>query len=161
MKIFRLVSFVLFIALCGCSAQYHLKKAIAKDPHLFDTLTVRVDTLRLPVPEIHYVDRLVQGDTVTINQTDTITHELTRIKYFVKNDTITIQAKCPDQKVITRIKTVMINKPWTHSDKNKYRKQGAWFLGIFEIVIILAYLTRKLWVPLITGGWSKLLKLFQ
>ena len=88
---------VILVMLTGCSAQWHLKKAIKKDPSIIK-------------PTIHVIDTIILTDSVTITDTfvtktiDTLTiekdgvktivyrnHDVIRIKTIVKPDTIRIQ----------------------------------------------------------------------
>ena len=88
---------VLLVMLTGCSAEWHLKKAIKKNPSLIQ-------------PSVHTIDTIVIRDSFAISDTfvsktiDTITiekegvktivyrnHDVIRIKTIVKPDTIRIQ----------------------------------------------------------------------
>jgi len=91
-----LVKLILVSSLMSCSAQWHLKKAVRKDPMILqkDTLVV-VDTVVSPPVAI--------TDTVTLKQHDTITLVKDRLKVqLVKvNDTITINAVCDSDTIIS------------------------------------------------------------
>lgn len=88
---------VLLVMLTGCSAEWHLKKAIKKNPSLIQ-------------PSVHTIDTIVIRDSFAISDTfvsktiDTLTiekegvktivyrnHDVIRIKTIVKPDTIRIQ----------------------------------------------------------------------
>jgi hypothetical protein len=103
----------LIIFLTGCSAQWHLGKAIKKNPSLAQTSTHTIDTLF-----IH--DSVTITDTFNTKSVDTITlekdgvktivyrnHDVIRIKTVVKADTIrftkTIQLP-PQIKYTERVK---------------------------------------------------------
>lgn len=94
----------IILLLCSCSASYHAKRAIKKNPQAFkaDT-TIVIDTVVLEVPKI---------DTTFIYQFDTVEYfqEDVRIKYHF--DTLTnevfIEADCPDQEVITKTETITL-----------------------------------------------------
>lgn len=94
----------LTLLLSSCSAQWHLKKAVQKDPAILkkDTLVV-VDTI-VPPP-------VALKDTVILKQHDTITLVKDRLKVeIVKvNDTITIDAIC-DSDTIIRVLEVPYEK---------------------------------------------------
>ena len=98
----RLIPFI--ILLCSCSASYHAKRAIKKNPQAFkaDT-TIVIDTIVLEVPKI---------DTTFIYQFDTVEYiqEDVKIKYHF--DTLTnqvyIEADCPDQEIITKTETITL-----------------------------------------------------
>ena len=93
-----LVKLILLSLLMSCSAQWHLKKAVQKDPLILerDTLVV-TDTVVSPPVAI--------TDTVTLKQHDTITIVKDRLKVqLVKvNDTITINAECASDTIVTTI----------------------------------------------------------
>lgn len=85
---------IILVMSTGCSAQWHLKKAIKKDPSLAQTSTHTIDTLFVR-------DSVSITDTFTTKTIDTITiekdgvktivyrnHDVIRIKTVVKADTI-------------------------------------------------------------------------
>lgn len=88
---------IILVMLTGCSAEYHLKKAIKKDPSIIK-------------PTIHMIDTIILTDSVAITDTfvsktiDTMVvekdgvktivyrnHDVIRIQTVVKPDTIRIQ----------------------------------------------------------------------
>ena len=86
----------LLLLLTSCSAQWHLKKAVRKDPTILekDTLVV-TDTVVSPPVAI--------TDTVTLKQHDTITlvKDRLKVKIVKVNDTITIDAICDSDTIIS------------------------------------------------------------
>jgi hypothetical protein len=91
-----LVKLILVSLLTSCSAQWHLTKAVRKDPTILeiDTLVVR-DTVVSPPVAI--------TDTVTLKQQDTITlvKERLKVQLVRVNDTITIDAICDSDTIIS------------------------------------------------------------
>ena len=104
---------IILVMSTGCSAQWHLKKAIQKNPSLAQTRTHTIDTLFVR-------DSVTITDTFTTQKVDTITlekdgvktivyrnHDVIRIKTVVKADTIrftkTIQLP-PQIKYTERVK---------------------------------------------------------
>ena len=87
---------ILMLSLTSCSAQWHLKKAVQKDPTILekDTLVV-MDTVVSPPVAI--------TDTVIMKQHDTITLVKDRLKVSIVkvNDTITIDAICDSDTIIS------------------------------------------------------------
>ena len=87
---------ILMLSLTSCSAQWHLKKAVLKDPTILkkDTLIVR-DTVVTPPVAI--------TDTVIMKQHDTINLVKDRLKVSIVkvNDTITIDAICDSDTIIS------------------------------------------------------------
>ena len=93
-----LVKLTLLLLLTSCSAQWHLRKAVQKDPMILkkDTLVVQ-DTLVVPP--------VVLKDTVTWRQHDTITitKDRLRVKIVKVNDTLIIDAKCDSDTIVRTI----------------------------------------------------------
>ena len=93
-----LVKLTLLLLLTSCSAQWHLKKAVQKDPAILekDTLVVTTTVVSPPV---------AITDTVTLKQHDTITIVKDRLKVqLIKvNDTITINAECASDTIVQTI----------------------------------------------------------
>lgn len=87
---------ILVLSLTSCSAQWHLKKAVLKDPTILkkDTLIVK-DTVVTPPVAI--------TDTVIMKQHDTINLVKDRLKVSIVkvNDTITIDAICDSDTIIS------------------------------------------------------------
>ena len=87
----------IFILLTGCSAEYHLKKAIKKNPSLVQPSTHTIDTL-IVTDSVTIADTFVSKtiDTLTIEKDGVKTivyrnHDVIKIKTIVKPDTIRIQ----------------------------------------------------------------------
>jgi len=132
-----LVKLILVSSLMSCSAQWHLKKAVRKDPTIMekDTLVV-VDTVVSPPVAI--------TDTVTLKQHDTITLVKDRLKVqLVKvNDTVTINAVC-DSDTIISIVEVPYEKIIYVEQKTLWQKiQGLVFY--FALVLLALYIVRRL-----------------
>ena len=91
-----LVKLMLVLSLTSCSAQWHLKKAVQKDPTILekDTLVVTDTVVTQPV---------AITDTVTLRQHDTIAlvKEKLRVQLVKVNDTITINATCDSDTIIS------------------------------------------------------------
>jgi hypothetical protein len=124
----------LILLLSSCSAQWHLKKAVSKDPTILerDTLVV-TDTVVSPPVAI--------TDTVTLRQHDTITVVKDRLKVqLVKvNDTVIIDAVCDSDTIVTIVevpyeKVVYVEKA-TLLDKFKdLILAGVILLGCFMVI---------------------------
>ena len=77
------------LLLSGCSANWHLKRAIAKDPSILQPKElVLIDTVVI-IPSLRV-------DTLTYFRTDTITIEKERLRVQIKriHDTLRISAEC-------------------------------------------------------------------
>lgn len=128
-----LVKLTLVLSLTSCSAQWHLKKAVQKDPMILkkDTLVVQ-DTLVVPP--------VVLKDTVTLKQHDTITitKDRLRVKIVKVNDTLIIDAKCDSDTIVRTIEV-----PY---DKIVYvEKESIWDkIKNLAIYMALAFLVFKI-----------------
>jgi hypothetical protein len=84
-------SLCLIVALTGCSANWHLKRAIAKDPTILTTQVIH-DTITVVTPELRV-------DTVHQFSSDTVTTIVDRVKIRTKVDTINrtvfVDVTCP------------------------------------------------------------------
>ena len=130
-----LVKLILIMSLTSCSAQWHLKKAVHKDPTILekDTLVV-TDTVVSPPVAI--------TDTVIMRQHDTITlvKDRLRVNIVKVNDTITIDAICDSDTIISIVevpydKVVYVEKEslWDKI-KNLAINMGLAFL-VFKIIM--------------------------
>ena len=128
-----LVKLTLLLSLTSCSAQWHLKKAVQKDPTILekDTLVV-TDTVVSPPVAI--------TDTVIMRQHDTITlvKDRLRVNIVKVNDTITIDAICDSDTIIS-----IVEVPY---DKIVYvEKESLWDkIKNLAIYMGLAFLVFKI-----------------
>jgi len=132
-----LVKLILVSSLMSCSAQWHLKKAVRKDPTIMekDTLVV-VDTVVSPPVAI--------TDTVTMKQHDTITlvKDKLRVQLVKVNDTITINAACDSDTIISVVE-IPYEKIIYVEQKTIWQKiQGLVFY--FGLVLLALYIVRRL-----------------
>ena len=88
---------VLLVMLTGCSAEWHLKKAIKKNPSLIQPSMHTIDTVVIR-DSVAFTDTFVSKtiDTLTIEKEGVKTivyrnHDVIRIKTIVKPETIRIQ----------------------------------------------------------------------
>ena len=120
-----LVKLILVSSLMSCSAQWHLKKAVRKDPTIMekDTLVV-VDTVVSPPVAI--------TDTVTMKQHDTITlvKDKLRVQLVKVNDTITINAACDSDTIIS-----VVEIPY---EKIVYVEQKTFWQKVQSILLYIA-----------------------
>lgn len=94
-KTTKIIAILMFLT--GCSAEYHLKKAIKKNPSLIQPSTHTIDTL-IVTDSVAITDTFVSKtiDTLTIEKDGVKTivyrnHDVIRIKTIVRPDTIRIQ----------------------------------------------------------------------
>ena len=111
--------FLATLLLIGCSPEWHIQKAIRKNPELLKQTTMIVtDTV--------VTDPIVVKDTVIISQVDTveIVKDKFRVKIMRSYDTLIIDGGCDAD---TIIRTVSIEVPVV-----EYRENDAFFDKIYE-----------------------------
>jgi len=132
-----LVKLTLVLLLTSCSAQWHLKKAVQKDPAILerDTLVVTNTVVSPPV---------AITDTVTLKQHDTITlvKDRLRVKIVKVNDTITIDAICDSDTIIS-----IVEVPY---EKIVYVEKKTFWDKFKDIILMVAILLGCL---MIVGKW--------
>ena len=125
------------LLLTSCSAQWHLKRAVQKDPLILekDTLVV-TDTVVSPPVAI--------TDTVTLKQHDTITVVKDRLKVqLVKvQDTIIIDAVCDSDTIITTIEVPYEKIVYVQQKTLGQKIQSLVFY--FGLVLLALYIVRRL-----------------
>ena len=132
-----LVKLTLVLLLTSCSAQWHLKKAVQKDPAILerDTLVVTNTVVSPPV---------AITDTVTLKQHDTITlvKDRLKVKIVKVNDTITIDAICDSDTIIS-----IVEVPY---DKIVYVEKRTFWDKFKDMILMVAVLLGCL---MIVGRW--------
>ena len=130
------IKLMLIVLLSSCSAQWHLKKAVQKDPFILerDTMVVR-DTVVVPP--------VVITDTVTTKQHDTIVVEKDRLKVRIvkRLDTLIIDAKC-DSDTIIKIVEVPYEKIIYHEKEPPLHLVQRWIVYILSAIIGFRILYR-------------------
>lgn len=97
-----LISTALLLQSCG--AQWHLKRAIAKDPTIAQERSIKLDTVIV-------TENKVIRDTITLERIDTTIIERNGVRIELKriHDTIQIEAEClPD--TIRLVKEISVPK---------------------------------------------------
>jgi hypothetical protein len=121
----------------GCGARYHLKRAIAKDPTILESVAVKVDTMVI-------TENKAVHDTLILQQYDTIKIERNglRIKINRVYDTIMVDAEClPDT---IRIQKVVNVPQVVYEESNSKVINKALILSIIlSTFALLKYLLRK------------------
>ena len=88
--VWKLGAVVILLTQSGCSASWHLKRAIAKDPEIMRDTIVRVDTT-IVTNERRVVDTLVITDTIVRE----IESNGARVRLQRIHDTIHVDVVCP------------------------------------------------------------------
>ena len=120
--------------MASCSASYHLKRAIAKDPSIVKPTAVRFDTI------VVTKERKVT-DTIVMNDVDTITIERDRVRVrLVRSyDTLMVEGTClPDTikiDVIREIPQVVQPRRW--------RDQFNLWLSVVLLIFSIAFAVSR------------------
>lgn len=124
MRSLWIISLALLLQSCG--AQWHLKRAIAKDPTIVQERTEKIDTVLITQ------EKLVR-DTIVLKRIDTTTIERkgVRIKIRRIHDTIQVQAECLSD-TIRIVKEIKV-------PKIVYKEKKTTF-GLVKLIIILVIL---------------------
>lgn len=130
--IYAVLFFSIVLALTSCSASWHIRKAIKKDPTLFDTVTVvRTDTI---------IIKDIQKDTIVqwrLNVRDSIIFkDKTKVVYRILTDSIEIDVDCPDQIIVKD--SVFVNSTVTTKETFVNKVKSLWWL--FPLGIMLGVL---------------------
>ena len=126
---------ILTLMLYGCSAQWHLKQAIRKDPSIQQTVVVKKDTV------IVTKERTIR-DTLELFKDTTIYQDRIKLKIEYIDNFVNVEADCPsDTIVVTKsITTTELKK----SASIKERVFDALALLVIggALVLLVRYLAR-------------------
>ena len=124
-------------SLMSCSAQWHLKRAVKKDPMILekDTLVV-TDTVVVPP--------VVTTDTVITKQQDTIVVEKERLKVkVIRNvDTLIIDAKCDSDTIVKQIEVPFEKVVYVEQKTFLQKIQGLVFY--FALILLALAIGKRL-----------------
>ena len=115
--------------LTSCGAQWHLKRAIAKDPEIVKDMVVRVDTTII-------TEKVNVSDTIRIKEVDTIQIVKNGVVIDIQRsyDTIMVDVECPPD-TVRIIKEVEVPQ-YIPEKKNKNIGFGVVLGFIFALVLI-------------------------
>lgn len=124
MRSLWIISLALLLQSCG--AQWHLKRAIAKDPTIVQERTKKLDTVVITK------EKLVR-DTIVLKRIDTTTIERNGVRIKIRriHDTIQVQAECLSD-TIRIVKEIKV-------PKIVYKEKKTTF-GLVKLIIILVIL---------------------
>lgn len=110
----------------SCGAKYHLKRAIAKDPTILESVVVKVDTTII-------TENKALRDTIILERVDTLTLQRNSVRVKIKriHDTIQIDAECLSD-TITISKVVEV--PQVIYQEKKFNRNYLYLL-IISIII--------------------------
>jgi len=135
------VIMMLMYLLQSCSAGWHLRKAISKDPNILMQRDTIVETQVVIEPK-------VVTETVVVNQIDTVvlmSPDGVRVRIERIYDTMMVEAICPPETVM--VETIVELPPVVEykesESKNKYQEWGVALLGFFIVLMVVRKLLDK------------------
>ena len=138
----KLILFLIMMYLLqSCSAGWHLRKAISKDPNILMQRDTVVET-KVVVQEKTVTEKLIvnQIDTVVLMSPDGVQVRLERIY-----DTVMVDVICPAETVM--VETIVELPPVVEykesESKNKYQEWGLALLGFFIVLMFVRKLLDK------------------
>jgi hypothetical protein len=138
MRCAKIILLTMSVLLSSCGAQWHLKKAIKKDPSILrrDTVVVTDTIVTAPVSV---------RDTITLQQRDTITITKDRLKVNIVRsfDTITVDALCEADTIIHLVEVPVPSLVMKDSDRwyNKVYK-----FSFYLLLLLLSFVVARRFV---------------
>ena len=134
------IPLLLILILSGCSAEWHLSKAVTKDPSILSTKTMTVmDTV--------VTEPIVVKDTVTISQVDTveIVKDKFRVKIMRSYDTLIIDGGCDADTIVRtlEVKVPVVEYKERSTFFDKIYKSSFYILIISIIILVLRDVIRR------------------
>ena len=139
-KVLAIISLICLIALTSCSASFHLKRAIQKDPTIIQPEIVQVvDTVIItPSERVETTFVALPIDTITIEK------ERLRIKIRRIHDTLRVEGECRSD-TITITETIELPPVIKYEDRPWWSKWLMWGLaGLFGIKVLNMAIDRLL-----------------
>ena len=135
---------LLILILSGCSAEWHLSKAVKKNPSLLkERITSVTDTV--------VVEPIAVRDTVTLSKVDTveIVKDRFRVKIMRSYDTLIIDGGCDAD---TIVRTISVQVPQLVVGETEFQRiQRYTFWGLVSLLLIaiaLIIIRKSLWLNL-------------
>lgn len=129
---------LLMLLMSSCSAQWHLQKAVKKDPAILEKKVIIVTDTVVTEP-------IVVKDTVTLAQTDTIeiVKDRFRVKIIRSFDTLMIDGGCEADTIIRTVEVPVETLVYKEKDK-WYHKVQAISMWILIVLIVALALRSKI-----------------
>lgn len=133
-----LIVLTIALSLSSCSAQWHLRKAIRKDPSVLSKDTVVVTDTIVTAP-------VSVRDTITLQQRDTITITKDRLKVNIVRsfDTIMVDAMCDSDTIVQVIEVPVPSIVIKDSDR-WYNKVYKFSFYLLLLLLSVLFLRKKL-----------------
>jgi PBP1b-binding outer membrane lipoprotein LpoB len=132
------ISLFVILILSGCSAEWHLSRAVRKNPELLKSQTINVtDTIVLPGVELM--------DTVILKQVDTITlvKDRFRVKIMRSFDTLIIDGGCDSDTIVRTVQVVVPQLVRSESRMQKVQRFTFWSFVSLLLVAIAVVIVRR------------------
>lgn len=139
-KVLAIISLICLVALTSCSASFHLRRAIEKDPTIIQPEIVQVvDTVIItPLERVETTFVALPIDTITIEK------ERLRIKIRRIHDTLRVEGECRSD-TITITETIELPPVIKYEDRPWWSKWLMWGLaGLFGIKVLNMAIDRLL-----------------
>ena len=139
-KVLAIISIICLVALTSCSASFHLRRAIQKDPTIIQPEIVQVvDTVIItPSERVETTFVALPIDTITIEK------ERLRIKIRRIHDTLRVEGECRSD-TITITETIELPPVIKYEDRPWWSKWLMWGLaGLFGIKVLNMAIDRLL-----------------
>jgi len=139
-KVLAIISLICIVALTSCSASFHLRRAIQKDPTIIQPEIVQVvDTVIItPLERTETTFVALPIDTITIEK------ERLRIKIRRIHDTLRVEGECRSD-TITITETIELPPVIKYEDRPWWSKWLMWGLaGLFGIKVVNMAIDRLL-----------------
>jgi hypothetical protein len=139
-KVLAIISLICLVALTSCSASFHLRRAIQKDPTIIQPEIVQVvDTVIItPLERVETTFVALPIDTITIEK------ERLRIKIRRIHDTLRVEGECRSD-TIRITETIELPPVIKYEDRPWWSKWLMWGLaGLFGIKVLNMAIDRLL-----------------
>ena len=139
-KVLAIISLICLVALTSCSASFHLRRAIEKDPTIIQPEIVQVvDTVIItPLERTETTFVALPIDTITIEK------ERLRIKIRRIHDTLRVEGECRSD-TITITETIELPPVIKYEDRPWWSKWLMWGLaGLFGFKVLNMAIDRLL-----------------
>jgi hypothetical protein len=139
-KVLAIISLICLVALTSCSASFHLRRAIQKDPTIIQPEIVQVvDTVIItPLERTETTFVALPIDTITIEK------ERLRIKIRRIHDTLRVEGECRSD-TITITETIELPPVIKYEDRPWWSKWLMWGLaGLFGFKVLNMAIDRLL-----------------
>jgi hypothetical protein len=133
-----LAYFLSVLLLTGCSAEWHLSKAVSKNPQLMKSMTMTVTDTVVTEP-------IAVRDTVTISQVDTveIVKDRFRVKIMRSYDTLIIDGGCDADTIVRTISVAVPQLVVGETRFQRVQRYTFWGLVLLLLIAIAVAIIRK------------------